>query len=97
MNIAHMITGFLMSLFGYTIIFALALVGRQYFPEYLGVVIYHSQLVSMGLKFFAVNAVVGAIGGVLGGDIDEKTGPAIGGTIAGLLVGIVMIGILVSR
>lgn len=97
MNISNMIAGLLTGLFGYTIIFALALAGRQYFPEYLNVVVYQADLVRMGLNFYLVDAAVGAIGGLLGGDMNEKTGPAIGGAIAGILVGIVMIGLLVSR
>ncbi|HKJ26267.1 MAG TPA: hypothetical protein VJ965_01400 [Anaerolineales bacterium] len=97
MNIGHAITGLLMSLFGYTIIFALALVGRPYFPEYLNVFVYQSQLIAMGMNFYLIDVIVGAIGGILGGDISEKYGSAVGGSIAGILTGIVMIGILVSR
>ena len=96
MNFGRMITGLLMGIFGYTIIFTLALFGYRYAPQYFGVTIYRAPLVSMGLNFYLVASIAGAVGGMLGGDADEKNGSAIGGMILGLLSGIVMIGLMVS-
>jgi hypothetical protein len=91
-NIPNMITGFLMSLFGYTFIFMLALAGRQYLPVY----VYKSHLMNTGINFFLIDFFIGAVGGLLGGDVNERNGAIIGGVIAGILTGLVMVGFVIS-
>ena len=88
----NMITGALMSLFGFTIVFALALI----IPEYFYVPYYRSEITSRGLSFFIIDVIIGAIGGLLGGDISDRQGPVVGGVISGILVGLIMIGFVIS-
>ena len=96
MNLGQMISGVLMSLFGYTLIFTLTLIGRPQMQAYFDVYIYQSELLRTGLNFYIVAVIAGALGGGFGGDVDQRSGASVGGLMMGILAGIVMVGLLVS-